>query len=119
MPTHSRLIHATPTRRHVLTSASNEPSLTSTVNEAEIAHFSRLSSLWWDERGEFGLLHKMNPARTQFIREKILESARDDGEAGEVWAEKAERDGKVLRGMDVLDVGCGGGILSEVCLPSS
>ncbi|ETW78800.1 hypothetical protein HETIRDRAFT_246380, partial [Heterobasidion irregulare TC 32-1] len=85
----------------------------STVNEAEIAHFSRLSSLWWDERGEFGLLHKMNPARMQFIREKILESARDEGEAGEVWAEKAERDGKVLRGMDVLDVGCGGGILSE------
>lgn len=118
VPTRSRFIHSTPTRQHVLTSATNESSLTSTVNEAEIAHFSRLSSLWWDERGEFGLLHKMNPARMQFIREKILESARDEGEAGEVWAEKAERDGKVLRGMDVLDVGCGGGILSEVCPPT-
>ena len=44
----------------------------STVNQDEIAHFSRLSSLWWDERGEFGMLHKMNPVRMQFIREKLV-----------------------------------------------
>ena len=44
----------------------------STVNPEEIAHFSRLSSLWWDEQGEFGQLHKMNPTRMQFIREKMV-----------------------------------------------
>ena len=43
-----------------------------TINEAEIAHFSRLSSEWWDEHGEFGFLHKMNPARMELIREKLL-----------------------------------------------
>ncbi|KAI0258711.1 3-demethylubiquinone-9 3-methyltransferase [Gloeopeniophorella convolvens] len=81
----------------------------STVNDAEIAHFSRLSALWWDERGEFGLLHKMNPHRMDFIRAKVLEVARE--EEGEVAARA--RQGRILEGLDVLDVGCGGGILSE------
>ncbi|KAF9240660.1 S-adenosyl-L-methionine-dependent methyltransferase [Melanogaster broomeanus] len=58
----------------------------STVNAEEVAHFSRLSSSWWDEHGEFALLHRMNPVRVRF---------------------------HVLRGLDVLDVGCGGGLLSE------
>lgn len=48
----------------------------STVNADEIAHFSRLSSLWWDERGEFGMLHKMNPVRMQFVREKLVSCIR-------------------------------------------
>lgn len=78
-----------------------------TINASEIAHFSRLSSQWWDEQGEFSFLHRMNPVRVQFIREKLLEICR-------------ERDGEhmlpseALRGLDVLDVGCGGGLLSEV-----
>lgn len=85
----------------------------SSVNTAEISHFSRLSSRWWDEQGEFGLLHKMNPPRMQFIRDKVLEIAREDEDKGEEWVD--ERNGaEFLRGVDVLDVGCGGGILSEV-----
>ncbi|KAI0315038.1 S-adenosyl-L-methionine-dependent methyltransferase [Amylostereum chailletii] len=96
-------------RAHSALNTSSAPAAGSTVNEAEIAHFSRLSSLWWDERGEFGLLHKMNPHRMQFIREKLLEVARE--EEGEEW-ERA-RGAHMLHGMDVLDVGCGGGILSE------
>ncbi|KAJ3489653.1 hypothetical protein NLI96_g1994 [Meripilus lineatus] len=80
----------------------------STVNEDEIAHFSRLSSLWWDERGEFGMLHKMNPVRMQFVREKLAEIAQEDAPP------EAEIDSsKVLQGLNVLDVGCGGGLLSE------
>ena len=47
----------------------------------------------------------MNPPRVQFIREKVLEAARDDGEESE----------RVLEGLSVLDVGCGGGLLAEVC----
>src|SRR6266436_6782316 len=50
------------------------PPPVSTVNDDEISHFSRLSALWWDERGEFALLHKMNPHRIRFIREKVLEA---------------------------------------------
>ena len=71
--------------------------LRSSVNAAEIAHFSRLSSQWWDETGEFAFLHQMNPVRMQFIRQKICDEAETS-----------------LKGLDVLDVGCGGGLLSEV-----
>ena len=89
----------------------------STVNDAEIAHFSRLSALWWDERGEFALLHKMNPHRVRFIREKVLEVQRDErphSSLGVATATSPLESSRVLEGMDVLDVGCGGGILSEV-----
>ncbi|KAH7926022.1 ubiquinone biosynthesis O-methyltransferase [Leucogyrophana mollusca] len=82
----------------------------STVNAAEIAHFSRLSSLWWDEHGEFAFLHRMNPVRMQFVRDKLLEIARDEGDENTARL-GAGRD--ALSGLDVLDVGCGGGLLSE------
>ncbi|KAI0029954.1 S-adenosyl-L-methionine-dependent methyltransferase [Vararia minispora EC-137] len=82
---------------------------TSTVNASEIAHFSRLSGLWWDERGQFSLLHKMNPHRVRFIRDKVVEIG--CAEHGETWA--SARAALALQGLDVLDVGCGGGILSE------
>lgn len=84
----------------------------STVNAAEIAHFSRLSSLWWDEQGEFSLLHRMNPVRVRYIREKLLETTCED--QGEDVMRELESKCAVLTGMDVLDVGCGGGLLSEV-----
>ena len=82
----------------------------STVNDAEIAHFSKLSSKWWDEHGEFGLLHKMNPVRLEFVHQKLLEAAYDDG----VIPEDTSSTHNPLHGLQVLDVGCGGGLLSEV-----
>ena len=63
-------------QRHARLSTSS----TSSVNPEEIALFSRLSDQWWDERGEFGLLHKMNPVRMQFVRDKLLETAREESE---------------------------------------
>jgi len=81
---------------------------TGTINASEIAHFSRLSSQWWDEQGEFSFLHKMNPVRVQFIRQKLLELSQD--REGRKEVPKSQ----VLEGLDVLDVGCGGGLLSEV-----
>lgn len=84
----------------------------SSVNADEIAHFSRLSSLWWDEHGEFALLHRMNPTRVQYIREKLIEVTRE--EQGEQVGDSMERRRDALRGLDILDVGCGGGLLSEV-----
>ncbi|GFZ45901.1 hypothetical protein JCM24511_03634 [Saitozyma sp. JCM 24511] len=107
-----------------LHSASSNPSSSSsssftTVNADEISHFSRLSSQWWSETGEFALLHRMNPARVSYIREKVAL----DTSAEEPWTfenrhmdrarEKARGVGQWLKGMRCLDVGCGGGLLSE------
>ncbi|KIM25404.1 hypothetical protein M408DRAFT_74392 [Serendipita vermifera MAFF 305830] len=77
-----------------------------TVNASEIAHFSRLSSQWWDERGEFGMLHKMNPVRVGFLRERVVRTRQDEGES-------ENQIGLGLSGMNALDIGCGGGLLSE------
>jgi hypothetical protein len=99
------------------------PPSTSTVNDDEISHFSRLSAQWWDERGEFALLHRMNPHRIRFIREKVLEVLQtqpDDATttttANTVSSNptQSRESPRVIEGMDVLDVGCGGGLLSEV-----
>ncbi|QBB71096.1 bifunctional 2-polyprenyl-6-hydroxyphenol methylase/3-demethylubiquinol 3-O-methyltransferase UbiG [Pseudolysobacter antarcticus] len=60
------------------------------VNPAETAKFDRLASRWWDDAGESRPLHDLNPVRLAYV------------------AERAN-----LRGAQVLDVGCGGGILSE------
>ncbi|CAL1715018.1 unnamed protein product [Somion occarium] len=100
-----RALHST-AYRHTALDNSHVASSSSTVNPDEIAHFSRLSSLWWDERGEFGMLHKMNPVRTQFVQEKLVEMKYEDGH--ESFDEQ-----RVLEGLNVLDVGCGGGLLSE------
>ena len=95
----------------------------STVNDDEISHFSRLSALWWDESGEFALLHKMNPHRIRFIREKLLEVLQTQPDATTTTATantisfnpaQSLDSHRVMEGMEVLDVGCGGGILSEV-----
>lgn len=85
----------------------------STVNDDEIAHFSRLSEHWWDETGEFGMLHKLNPVRAKFIRDRILRTIEDEGHPDP----GVSRSGlsKPLEGFTVVDVGCGGGLLSEAC----
>lgn len=62
-----------------------------TIDESEIQHFSNYAAEWWDESGCFRVLHKMNPARIAFIKSCVDE----------------------LKGLSVLDIGCGGGLLSE------
>ena len=108
IPQHARALH----KLHISPQRLAEQPSFSTVNDAEIAHFSRLSELWWDERGEFALLHKMNAHRMRFIREKLLfETVSSPPDAVAAHAVEPSR---VLAGLDALDVGCGGGILSEV-----
>ena len=79
-----------------------------TVDASEVELFSRLSSQWWDERGEFALLHKMNPVRMEFMKQKLQEIQLEEGSCS------ASSTATPLEGLDVLDVGCGGGLLSEV-----
>jgi 2-polyprenyl-6-hydroxyphenyl methylase/3-demethylubiquinone-9 3-methyltransferase len=73
-----------------------------TIDDDEIARFSRLAGQWWDARGPMAALHKFNPVRLAYIRDRV--------------AEHFGRDPKrldSLAGLTILDIGCGGGILSE------
>lgn len=74
----------------------------STVDEAEIGRFDALAATWWDPDGPMKPLHGMNPVRLGFIRDQA-----------EAHFGIAPRQMSPLKGLDVADVGCGGGLLSE------
>jgi 2-polyprenyl-6-hydroxyphenyl methylase/3-demethylubiquinone-9 3-methyltransferase len=83
--------------------ASTEPTATSPLlDPAEIAHFGRLSAEWWDPKGKFAALHAIGPARGQFIRRMA-----------EITLKSDPRSLKPFAGLAVLDVGCGGGLVTE------
>jgi len=73
-----------------------------TINKAEIQKFSNLADEWWDEKGKFKPLHLFNPIRIEYITQKIkqhfnLENSKSN----------------FLEGLKILDIGCGGGLISE------
>jgi 2-polyprenyl-6-hydroxyphenyl methylase/3-demethylubiquinone-9 3-methyltransferase len=73
-----------------------------TVDAAEVEQFSRLAAQWWDERGPMAMLHKFNPVRLSYIRDQVAAHfGRNPKQIG------------CLSGLRILDIGCGGGILSE------
>ena len=74
---------------------------TSTINKKEIEKFSRIAEEWWDPTGKFKPLHKFNPIRISYIKEKIIDSF------------KLDNSDKPLQKIKLLDIGCGGGLLSE------
>ena len=77
-------------------------SLTRSIDPEEVAKFSALAAEWWDPQGKFAPLHKFNPVRLAFIRQEA--------------AARFGRDARSLRpfeGLSLLDIGCGGGLLSE------
>jgi 2-polyprenyl-6-hydroxyphenyl methylase/3-demethylubiquinone-9 3-methyltransferase len=74
----------------------------STVDEAEVARFSARAAEWWDPRGSMAMLHRFNPVRLAFIKQVACRHFGRD-----------ERRLDALAGLRVLDIGCGGGILSE------
>jgi len=80
----------------------SSPNHASTADAQEIANFTRMAEQWWDPRGKFRPLHQINPLRTQFVVENAARHFGFDGGAE-----------KPLSGLDIIDVGCGGGILSE------
>ena len=74
----------------------------STVDQSEIDHFSSLAREWWDPTGKFKPLHRFNPVRLSYVREKLCEHFA-----------RAPKQPDALKGLRVLDIGCGGGLLSE------
>ena len=79
-----------------------EPIGAGTIDQDEVARFSRLSGQWWDARGPMAALHKFNPVRLGYIRDRA---------AAHFGRDRKRLDS--LAGLRVLDIGCGGGILSE------
>jgi len=73
-----------------------------TINEDEVARFAALAEEWWDPTGKFKPLHKFNPVRLAYIREQILSHFGRDGTKRQPF-----------EGLDILDIGCGGGLLCE------
>jgi 2-polyprenyl-6-hydroxyphenyl methylase/3-demethylubiquinone-9 3-methyltransferase len=74
----------------------------STVDEAEVARFSAMAGEWWDPKGKFRPLHQINPLRLAFIKEEACRRFARDLKSTDTF-----------RGLRVLDIGCGGGLLSE------
>lgn len=74
----------------------------SSIDPAEVARFSALAAEWWDARGKFAPLHRLNPTRLGFIREQALARFGRDPAAR-----------RPFEGLSLLDIGCGGGLLAE------
>jgi 2-polyprenyl-6-hydroxyphenyl methylase / 3-demethylubiquinone-9 3-methyltransferase len=73
----------------------------SSVNKKEIEKFSKMATEWWDPSGKFKPLHKFNPIRIKYIKENIISNF------------KLKVKKKPLDKINILDIGCGGGLLSE------
>ena len=71
------------------------------VNKKEIEKFSKMAEEWWDPNGKFKPLHKFNPIRIKYIKENIIKHF------------KLKNSIKPLKSINILDIGCGGGLLSE------
>jgi 2-polyprenyl-6-hydroxyphenyl methylase/3-demethylubiquinone-9 3-methyltransferase len=72
----------------------------STINFEEVDQFDKIANSWWDETGPFKPLHQMNPCRLKFIKEHLLHNF-------------SNKNISSLKGLRVLDIGCGGGLLCE------
>ena len=72
-----------------------------TINKKEIDKFSKLADEWWDPEGKFKPLHNFNPVRLKYIKDTIIEK----------FGNKSKK--LPLKDIKILDIGCGGGLLSE------
>ena len=72
-----------------------------TINKKEIEKFSKIAEEWWNPQGKFKPLHKFNPIRISYIKDSIINTF------------KLNINKKPLEKIKILDIGCGGGLLSE------
>ena len=73
-----------------------------TINKEEIQKFSKLAAEWWNVNGKFKPLHMFNPIRIEYITEEISDHFKLDKEKK-----------PLLKNLEILDIGCGGGLISE------
>jgi 2-polyprenyl-6-hydroxyphenyl methylase / 3-demethylubiquinone-9 3-methyltransferase len=78
------------------------PQTASSIDRDEVARFDNLAATWWDERGPMRVLHRFNPVRLAYIRDAACRHFGRDPNAP-----------FALDGLRIVDVGCGGGVLSE------
>ena len=76
--------------------------MSTTINKEEIQKFSKLADEWWDVNGKFKPLHMFNPIRIEYIVENIKKHYK-------IETDKLNS----LTGLNILDIGCGGGLISE------
>jgi len=76
----------------------------SSVDQNELNKFNKTSKEWWDKSGEFKILHQINPLRIQYINDKIAEHFNS--------IENGDGNPKPLKNLNIIDVGCGGGLIS-------
>ena len=79
----------------------SEPART-TIDQIEVDRFSAMAAEWWSPTGKFRPLHKFNPVRLAYLKDRICENYGRD-----------PRNARPLAGLRILDIGCGGGLLSE------
>ena len=75
--------------------------MSTTINKEEIQKFSKLADEWWDVNGKFKPLHMFNPIRIEYIKENIQKYFKISNKTNS------------LEGLNILDIGCGGGLISE------
>ena len=73
---------------------------TSTINKIEVNKFNRLAAEWWNPKGSFKPIHKFNPIRIKYIKDSIINHF------------KLKTKSKPLNNINILDIGCGGGLIS-------
>ena len=76
--------------------------MSTTINKEEIQKFSKLADEWWDVKGKFKPLHMFNPIRIEYITDKIKQHFKINAD-----------NLNYLKGLNILDIGCGGGLISE------
>lgn len=74
-----------------------------TIDPSEVELFGSLAETWWDPNGPMKPLHQLNPTRIRYIRDRIITHHGLDADGG----------ARVLDGMQILDIGCGGGLVCE------
>ena len=78
------------------------PHADKTIDPAEVARFDAIARTWWDQKGPMAVLHKFNPVRVGFVRDAVCAHYGRD-----------PRSLTALEGLMLVDIGCGGGVLSE------
>ena len=71
--------------------------MTTTLDPQEIEKFSAIAAEWWDEKGKFAPLHRINPLRCEYVRDEIFAHYKTES----------------LEGLSLIDIGCGGGLVAE------